>query len=167
MNEHLKNELRKDLPEDEGTPVGEGTPVAISAAESIMFGIDPAMEEARDAAKDELSRNPEDWSPEERERVEAIMKTLTPPAPQPMIDLRKHFTPGQTFRDTAGIRMVVRTVGTAAINISVLGKNGRFVDGHGVTLAGFLFVTSRSKKRDTTLQLKGIQQQVEVDGDPD
>ena len=131
------------------------------AMEALLLGLDPSADgtEEEATAMQDITK---DWAPEERAKVAELLKQLTPPEPQPEADLRESFKKGTTFRDPDGIRMTIRSVGKEAMNISVLGKKGRFIDGNAITLSGFMFVTHNSHKRNTTLLLRGINKVVEV-----
>jgi hypothetical protein len=115
--------------------------------------------EAADAADILLGENPtKDWTPEQRKEVEEIFKTLEPrPKPEP-VNLRKHFKAGQVISDPQGLKIVISTVGSECMNVRLPGgKKGHFVNGYQLGIGQFVFVTNRSRKKETNLQLIGIQ----------
>jgi len=97
-----------------------------------------------------------DWTDEERAKVEELMKTVVPPAPEPPpVDLRDHFKPGQTIYDPQGLKIIVLNVGTSAMGVMLKGKKGKFVNGYLVNMAGLAFVTRMSRGRHTTFDMLG------------
>lgn len=102
----------------------------------------------------------EDWSPEEREKVEALFATLDPPkAPEPpKFDLREHFKKGDIIKDPNGLRIVVRSIGDECMTIGMVGggKKRKFVDGYQLTISGLAFVTKMSRGKETVFQFLGM-----------
>jgi hypothetical protein len=115
----------------------------ISDVDDILLGEDPT----------------ENWTPEERAKVEDLMATLVPkPKPKP-INLSEHFKAGEIIRDPDGLRIAIRSVGSSCMNVGLIGgKKGSFVNNYQMSIGPFVFVTMMSKKKDTVLRLIGIEQ---------
>jgi len=130
---------------------------AASIVDDIMLGsYDPTKVDPTDA-----------WPDEDRAKIAEIMRSLQP-KPEPVhVDLRQHFAAGQIIKDPNNLRLAIRSVGQDAMNVEVLGKKGRFVNGYEVNISGFLFVTTRSKKNKSVFQLYGVQPPANAKGGND
>lgn len=102
----------------------------VNDAASVLLGDDPTK----------------DWTPEQRAEVAELFKTLDRPPEPEKVDLREHFRAGEIIKDPNGLRIVVRSVGQSAMCVEVLGKKGRFSNGHFVNIGAFAFMTTRAKK---------------------
>ncbi len=134
-----------------------------SDAEAMLLGINPDVVDVPQKEENKLPPDPKDWTDEDRAHVAEIMNKLHErPEPELEVNLREHFTKGETLVDPNGLRTRIRTVGKGAMNVTLIGKKGRFVDGFEITIRGLKFETSRSKGNNTCLQLRGGVPQQEV-----
>lgn len=113
--------------------------LAAEEAASILLGDDPTK----------------DWTPEQRKEVEELFATLDRPPEPPKMDLREHFSKGETIQDPNGLRIVIRSVGQEAMCVQVLGKKGRFTDGHFMNIGDSAFMTTRSRKNECVFEYLG------------
>lgn len=109
------------------------------AAAAVLLGEDPTK----------------DWTPEQRKEVEEIFKTLEKPPEPEKVDMRKHFKAGEIIKDPNGIRIAVRSVGQGAMCVQIVGKQGKFANGHYVNIGDHAFMTTRAKKGECVFEYLG------------